>query len=373
MTTTINYLLLLTFAIIAKAPEGVWGQWRNGPYDGDDIGNTFVPPPYSIGGGQPAPYGGHHPDSVKEDSYEESYENSYEESYEESYEDSYEDSHEDLYEDSYEGSYEDSYEDSHEDSHEDSREDSHEASHEDSYEGGYNPCQLPSSPSDCHQSNSSKELSVAKFTCDPDETKCPGGCCKEANWECCLENPWFVCAPTFEACPFSRTQSEIKIDSVEEDSYEGGHHPPKPHRERTTTSPRPYPLSQQPYFPPDSHEDSYEHSPEDSYEGGHYPGRTTTSPRPYPLPQKPYFPPRPYPRPDRTTRRPYVPRPYPYNYPKPQPYINIQNPYVYRNLFGRPPRTNRRPIFRSRFLKPGGFRFMDYDINGKCRSYLCKK
>ena len=64
------------------------------------------------------------------------------------------------------------------------------------------------------KSNSSKELSEAKFTCDPDETKCPGGCCKEANWECCLENPWFVCAPTFEACPFSRTQSEIKFNLV---------------------------------------------------------------------------------------------------------------------------------------------------------------
>ena len=51
-------------------------------------------------------------------------------------------------------------------------------------------------------SDSFKELSVAKITCDPDETECPGGCCSEANWFCCPDGRY--CAATAEDCQIAR-------------------------------------------------------------------------------------------------------------------------------------------------------------------------
>ena len=41
----------------------------------------------------------------------------------------------------------------------------------------------------------------AKDNCDgPNETKCPRGCCPEANWYCCPAG--CLCAPTADECPW---------------------------------------------------------------------------------------------------------------------------------------------------------------------------
>merc|ERR1711973_675399 len=66
------------------------------------------------------------------------------------------------------------------------------------------------------------KMAAEKKGCDG--TMCPGGCCPEANWECCPEVNWqccpdgLYCAATLDDCPtFVKKNTLIKMAAERKD------------------------------------------------------------------------------------------------------------------------------------------------------------
>ena len=168
----------------------------------------------------------------------------------------------------------------------------------------------------------------------PDNHKCNDGICTPTQEP---EKPYFPSGP--------------------EESYV----PPTPYQEPTQEP-------EKPYFPS---------GPEESY----------VPPTPYQEPtqepEKPYVPPRPYPRPEPTYGEPRLYRtaspkwgsrsllPYEHYFP-PRPY---PRPHYEPKKSSRLPYDDEPPFYprKLHYYPHSGFRYLDYDVNGKCRSYLCKK